>query len=90
MANRREKPRAKSKVRATGEVPFSPPQTELDANLRNILTHLIKHLGSITIELGPLPEDGFLCWDVAQRPDGSSQMTVWWADEKANMERKAG
>ena len=90
MANRREKPRKKSKTQDY-VIPYSPPQTELDANIRNVLTHLTKHLGSITLELGPLPQDGYVMWDKVQRPDGSLQMTVWWAEsEEEENPRKAG
>lgn len=66
---------------------YTLPQTELDENIRNVLIHLVKHLGAITIPLGKLPTDGYVCWDKAQRPDGSTEITVWWAE---NEERKAG
>jgi len=87
MANRREQKRPRKK-HGKKVIPFSPPQTELDANVRNVLTHLVKHLGTITLPLGPLPEDGYIMWDVAQKQDGQKEMTVWWA-ESAD-ERKAG
>lgn len=86
MANRRVKPRKKQR-----QIPFSPPQTELDSNIRNVLTHLVKHLGTITIPLGPLPLDGYIMWDVAQDKEGKPEMTVWWAaPEEKEKPRKAG
>jgi hypothetical protein len=65
---------------ANREIQITPPSSELDSNVRAILTHLVKHLGTITFELGDLPTDGFIMWDIAQRPDGSQQITVWWAE----------
>lgn len=62
-------------------IPFSPPQTELDSNVRNVLTHLVRFLGTITLPIGPLPEKGYIMWNVGARPDGHQEITIWWAEE---------
>jgi hypothetical protein len=79
--------RARKKHR---EIPYSPPQTELDENVRNVLTHLVKNLGTITFALGDLPVDGYVRWDVAQRQDGQKEITIWWQAPDEEQERQAG
>jgi len=79
MGKRRGQKKQRSRI--NGEIPITPPQTELDSNIRAILTHLVKHLGTITIPLGELPTSGYIMWDTAQTPSGDSQITVWWAEK---------
>lgn len=73
-----------------GEIPFSLPQTELDSNIRNVLTHLVRNLGTITFVLDDLPSEGYIAWDVAQRPDGQKEITIWWQAPDEEQERQAG
>lgn len=80
----RKKVPKNGKSALVGEIlEYSPPQTELDMNVRNVLTHLVKHLKTITFDLGPLPENGYIMWDIAGRADGTSEITIWWAEEEA-------
>lgn len=67
-------------------VEFSPPQSELDSNIRNLLSHLVRELKTITFPLVALPDNGYVMWDVASRPDGTNEITIWWAEEP-NVER---
>lgn len=67
-------------VSETGELEWSPPQTELDANIRNVLSHIVHHQKTISMPLGELPKDGYIMWDVAQIPNGDKVITIWWAE----------
>lgn len=62
------------------ELEWSPPQTELDSNIRNILSHIVREQKTISFKLRELPIDGFIMWDIAQIPNGDDVITIWWAE----------
>jgi hypothetical protein len=77
----KKKVQAKTKPR---NVEWNPPQSELDANIRNVLSQVTKHVGAITFELASLEElkKGIVCWDVAKLPTGKFEITLWWLDNE--------
>ena len=66
--------------RVSEELEWSPPQTELDTNIRNILSHIVREQRTISFQLRELPKDGYIMWDVAQIPNGDKVITIWWAE----------
>jgi hypothetical protein len=77
----KKKAQAKTKPR---NLEWSPPQSELDTNIRNVLSQVTKHVGAITFELASIEEinKGLVCWDVAQLPTGKFEITLWWLDKE--------
>jgi len=70
----------KPKAESADQVAFSPPQTELDQNVRAILMQVVKHHGALTVPIVEIADEEILMWNLAERPDGQREVTVWWAN----------
>jgi hypothetical protein len=78
MATRKTRPRKKSSALNGAPLPYTPPQSELDQNIRMVLIHIVKHYKTITVPVEPVDPDGMLNWNMGQTPAGKTEITVWW------------